>query len=204
MMKNRVFASITLTMFILFLTACGDTEEPATTESVLEKETNETTEAEVEDKDENETESDAEDQLDLRMGDTATIHSTIGTYEITLNRMEYKEEVDGERSDLEAYLLAEYTLKNIGDEPIQILDSVSRLEAKDILEASGEPNVAGSYPSVDSFEEGELQLGESVSGEVLFNVYDADVYYLNVIQGLVASGGIKNDVVFTIDKEEMN
>ncbi|MEK4563622.1 DUF4352 domain-containing protein [Alkalihalobacillus sp. FSL R5-0424] len=203
-MKNKVFASITLTMFILLLTACGDSEEPTTSESVLdEEETNETTEAEVEDKDETETETVAEDQLDLRMGDMATIHSTIGTYEVTLNHVHYEEEVDGEISELDGFLIANYTIENIGDDTITLMESINVLEATDDLEGTGEGNVSGSYESIESFDHDELAPGEKSTKDVLYLAYDSDDYYIRVVQGLIASEGVKNEVLFTFQKEEI-
>lgn len=203
MKHYKLQSAFLLTSILTFLTACGDTEEPTSSEPVLDaEETHEETGAEAEESDESE--GVAEDQLELKMGDTATVDTTIGTYEITLNNLELKEEVEGEISEIDLFLIADYTLKNLGEETINTIESINVLEATDLLEGPGEPDVSVGFETIAGFEDIDLATGEEAVGQAIYNSYDADTFYIRVVQGLVASGGVKNDVRFTVEKSEIN
>ena len=180
--------------------------EPEITEqenSTNEEENNEDISSEQDKEDNQDEKNSAEDQMNLEIGDTAIIESTIGMYKVTLNNVQFKEEIEGESSQLEAYLLVEYTLENVGEESIEVWESMRTVEATDWLEGSGQSDVSGQFDSLESFEDNILDPGEKAKGEVLYNIYDADEFYVRAHQGLIASGGLKNDILFTFQKSEI-
>ncbi|MGN7312390.1 DUF4352 domain-containing protein [Alkalicoccobacillus gibsonii] len=143
-----------------------------------------------------------EDQLDLRIGETGTVETTIGVYSVKVNKVEIVQELDGEMSELDYFVLVDYTLKNKGDEELDAAHSISNLEFTDDLEVSGFPNYAEYYETL-SLVEGTLAPGEETTGQGLHDAYENDEYYLRVAGGLVASGAAKNDIRFTFQKNEM-
>lgn len=195
MNKRKLTQGILLITIVGLVTACGKSNEETASESLSTDNT----------VDSSQSDSNAEvaDQLELEIGDTATIESTIGTYEITLNDMQYHEEIEGEISDLEIYLIADYTLRNVGEEDISAVESTTTLELTDYLDGSGQPDIAGAFEKIEYFSDDQLKPGDEVHGQAVYESYDADTFYVRAVQGLVASGGLKNDVLFTIEKEEM-
>lgn len=144
---------------------------------------------------------DFSDQLDLRIGDTGTVESTIGVYEVTLKGVEVTEEVNGQMSELDEFMIADFTIKNVGEDPISALDTISNFELTDAPEAAGMTDMAEYFDGVDAFE-GEIAPGEEVDGQALYYTYDADEYYVLVTEGLVGTGAVKNQITFTFDKSE--
>lgn len=177
----------------------------------VEKPEDETDETDEDSLDQNESndqnnsqsEGEIEDQMELGIGDKAVIQSSLGVYEVTLNSVNYEEEVDGVMSELDGFLLVNYTIENVGENSVKLMESINVLEATDELEGTGEGNVSGSYESVDSFNNDELESGDNVTKDVLYLAYDADQYYIRVVQGLIASGGVKNEILFSFNKSEI-
>lgn len=194
MNKRKLTQGILLMIIVGLVTACGNSNEETASESLSTDNT---------DLSPSDSNAEVTDQMELEIGDTATIESTIGTYEITLNDMQYHEEIEGEISDLEIYLIADYTLRNVGEEDISAVESTTTLELTDYLDGSGQPDTAGAFENIDYFSDDQLKPGDKVHGQAVYNSYDADTFYVRAVQGLVASGGLKNDVLFTIEKEEM-
>lgn len=145
---------------------------------------------------------DIEDQLNLNIGDTAKINTTISTYEVTLNEIKRIDELEGDVSEADFFLLTEYNIKNVGNENVDISEAISALEATDMLDVTGEKNIAGGFESLHSLQ-GELKNGEEATGNGLYYAYDADEYYIKVTDGLVSSGGIKNQILFTVQRDEI-
>ncbi|MEN0642149.1 hypothetical protein MKY91_03085 [Alkalicoccobacillus gibsonii] len=73
----------------------------------------------------------------------------------------------------------------------------------DYLDGSGQSDIAGAFENIDYFSDDQLKPGDEVHGQAVYESYDADTFYVRAVHGLVASGGLKNDVLFTIAKEEM-
>lgn len=195
MYKNKLTEGILLIAIVGLVTACGNSNEETASESLSTDNTADSISSD--------SNAEVADQMELGIGDTATIESTIGTYEITLNYMEYHEEIEGEISDLEIYLIADYTLRNVGEEDISAVESTTTLELTDYLDGSGQPDIAGAFENIDYFSDDLLRPGDEVHGQAVYESYDADTFYVRAVQGLVASGGLKNDALFTIEKEKM-
>ncbi|WP_185970951.1 DUF4352 domain-containing protein [Alkalicoccobacillus porphyridii] len=208
-MKKYIVNSSVLLVSIGVLVACnsGETEDPVE-EAPDQEVTGETMDGEEDDHSEADSnESDAmaegnvEDQLDLKIGDTATIESTIGLYEITLHGVEVTQEVDGQLSELDEYMIAELTIRNIGEEPIDALDTIGNLELTDMPEGAGMTDSAEYFEEVNSFE-GDINPNEEATAQALYYTYDADEYYVLVNEGLVGTGAVKNQITFTFEKSE--
>ncbi|KGA96957.1 hypothetical protein AJ85_17290 [Alkalihalobacillus alcalophilus ATCC 27647 = CGMCC 1.3604] len=143
-----------------------------------------------------------EDQVDLIIGDTAQIASTIGEFEISIDSVEYTEEqIDGEGSLFDAWIIADITVTNIGETVLAPDNTIGVLEITSNLDGSGAPDYSSQFDSIDGLE-GELQPGETVSGQALFVIRDREEQYIRVNSGLVAAGGVKNNAIWTFETSE--
>ncbi len=200
------------------LVACGDNSDnevtdidtPEDNEEELEDEENDTDDLEEDSEPEEETDSNDgdsggsgsyEDQENLGIGDTGQVATTIGEYEVTLNSIEIHEEIDGEVSMFDSLIVAELTLKNIGTNTIDAEESVEALDLTNNLDASGSGDYASHYESIEGFE-GEVEPGEEVTAYAVYHAYEGDKQYLRIRSGLLSSGAVDNNVIWTFDESE--
>lgn len=142
-----------------------------------------------------------EDQLDLSVGDTGVLQTSIGTYELTVESAEIiGTELDGEESLLDELIVLDLTFKNIGDDVIIAEDVMSILEIGESHEGSGFPNGASEFDSIEEFE-GEIQPGEERTAQFIGDVYTSEAYYFRQLAGTVAAEA-SNEVIWTIPDEE--
>ncbi|GAF12526.1 hypothetical protein JCM19046_3668 [Bacillus sp. JCM 19046] len=154
---------------------------------------------ETDDSSPNLAEGSTEDQLDLTLGDTATIETTIELFEMTLDSVEVASEMDGEAPDLDVFVLADVTITNLADDPLDLEEAVEIFEITSNLEGGGYWPVSELYEvEVDTFI-GELASGETASGQILFEGNEGDEHYIRVRSGLVAASAVKNQVTWTFD-----
>ncbi len=191
----------------LLFAACSDSDvnqEPAEENTSNQGNTDENEHTQTNDEeDETIGENAGEDQMDLKVGDTAIMHSNISSFEFTLNSVEMVDEVDGEMSDLDAFVSASITIKNIGDEPIDAKENAGLFEYTADLDGSGfgdEAEYTEDYQ--DGAIEGELAPGEEVTGTALYTSYIDDENYIRVKAGTAATGLI-NNAVFTFSEDEL-
>ncbi len=131
-----------------------------------------------------------DNQTELRLGDTGQIATTTGEFEVTLESVRQEDEVDGEVSMFDFFIVTDLTIKNIGDATIDIAESIDVLENTDDLEGSGSGDYSSEFESIDGLS-GELAPGEEASGEAIFDVRTGDTQYIRVRSGLVAAGAVK-------------
>ncbi|MEY8749537.1 hypothetical protein [Alkalicoccobacillus gibsonii] len=143
-----------------------------------------------------------EDQPDLRLGDTGKIETNLNIIEVTLNDLTIEESINGETPERENFLVADITLKNVADEPLDIEEAVDVLEIASSLDGSGGSDYSHYYDAIEPMQ-GELASGEQIEGQLLFEEDSYDEYYIRVSLGLVASGGAKNQAIWTINKDEI-
>lgn len=205
MKKTTTLMATSIFMGSLLFTACSDSdmnEEPTEEGTTSQESTNEN--AQTNDQEEETIgENAGEDQMDLKVGDTAIMHSNISSFEFTLNSVEMVDEVDGEMSDLDAFVAASITIKNIGDEPIDAKENAGLFEYTADLDGSGfgdEAEYTEDYQ--DGAVEGELAPGEEVTGTALYTSYIDDENYIRVKAGTAATGLI-NNAVFTFSEDEL-
>ncbi|MEK4563637.1 DUF4352 domain-containing protein [Alkalihalobacillus sp. FSL R5-0424] len=206
-MKKLVKVAALFAATSVVLIACSDEEsQPSNEETGTEQAS--TDDSNLDEDEETESEESAlaearyEDQLDLRIGETGTVETTIGVYSVTVNKVELVQELEGEMSELDHFVLVDYTLKNEGDEELDAAHSISNLEFTDDLEVSGFTDYAEYYETLSPVE-GMLAPGEETTGQGLYDAYENEENYLRVTGGLVASGAAKNDIRFTFEKSEM-
>lgn len=204
MKKLVMFFTVGL-LSLTLLAACGNDGEKTTTEENTNTEadgteTEEVTDEEVEVEEEDDGEA-ADAQLDLRLGDTALVESTIGTYELTVHSAEIVgTELDGEEALLDELILLEMTFKNIDDKPLIAEDLMINFGIRTDLESSDNTNAAASFDSIEYFE-GEILPDEEREAQFIADTKTADEYYFKTGTGVVAAG-THNDVMWTITDEE--
>lgn len=224
-MRKLLLMIITVLFTGAILIACSDDGDSTagndqdtdneTTDTVDETEDNnenegsedEDSEAEVENDDDSSDSSGGlfdlteEDQVDLKIGDTATVQTSIGTYELTVDEAEIVgSELDGVSTELEQLIVLDLTFKNVDSEPLSAEDIMSSLGVTDILDGPNNHNSAEAYESIDDFE-GELAPGEERKTQFIADVYTAEEYYFRQNPGVVAAG-TSNDVMWTIPAGE--
>lgn len=212
----RKLISLIAIMFIMsmILIACSDdndgvNQENSNADNISAEENNESSNEldensdEIEDEDSrNDLEITEEDQEDLKMGDTGTVDTVLGTYEMTLDDAELVgPELDGEETYDDDLILLDITIKNIGDDTIDLEDAVAALLVGEDLKG-GSFDGAEDFDSVEKFT-GKLDPGEEESGQFITDVVDADEYYLMQDFGSFAAGGT-NQVIWTFGKEEID
>ncbi|KGA96958.1 hypothetical protein AJ85_17285 [Alkalihalobacillus alcalophilus ATCC 27647 = CGMCC 1.3604] len=142
------------------------------------------------------------DQLDLKLGDTAQVSTNTGEFEITVKSVKREDEIDEENSQLDTFHIVSVEVKNIGSAAIDAGELKGMFEMTDFLEGSGEPEVSNWFESFDALD-GEINEGQGLTGEMVYQVYEADTYYLRITDGLVASDAVKNQVTWSFAQDEV-
>src|SRR5699024_4036050 len=141
-----------------------------------------------------------EDQLDLKLGDTGTFETTLGTYEMTLDDAELiGNELDGVKTMLDELILLDITVKNIGDTTLNIEDAIESMHISDSKDGSGFYDGAEDFESVEKFT-GELEPGEEKSGQFISDVSRSDQYFFRKDSGNITAGS-SNQVMWTFELE---
>ncbi len=143
------------------------------------------------------------DQVDLKIGDTGKVETTLGKYEISIDSITKEDKIDGRPSQSDYFFITDVTIKNIGDGSIDANESKGILEITQMLEGSGFTDVASFFDSIEEIE-GTLEPGESISGQMLFEEEEADTYFIRFTEGLIAAGGVKNQVIWTFTLDEID
>ncbi len=182
------FKWIILTMLIAgVLVGCSSDEKDTTTnDDNTTEETNEddssttdenTNPDESKQEDEDDDEQNSSDQSNngdvLSLGETGKIESNFGDYEITVNSFKTQKEFNGEELTADFFLLVDFTVKNVGSEP---------LNGEDVYWAElfdDQENMEGNqfFDSVEQLT-GEIAPGETANGQFVFNAYESEFYQL--------------------------
>lgn len=142
------------------------------------------------------------DQENLKIGDTATIESTLGKFEVTLESVKGVKEIDGEESLLGNLLITQLTVKNVGEKAFNTEDQIDTLEMVTDIKGEGSPDDSAHFESLKKLT-GNLEPGESVSGEAVFEAYESDEYLLMTKRSYRVGNTVYNNAVWTIKKSEV-
>ncbi|MEY8749546.1 DUF4352 domain-containing protein [Alkalicoccobacillus gibsonii] len=143
-----------------------------------------------------------EDQLDLKIGDTGIIETTIATFAVTIYEARIEKSIEDEEPDRENFVLVDVSLENLSDSEIDIRDSLDVLELTGDLEGSGGPDFSHLSDVIETME-GTLDPGETVKGNLLFEADEFETYYIRVREGLVAASASKNQTIWTFIEKKM-
>ncbi|QQK77620.1 DUF4352 domain-containing protein [Salicibibacter cibarius] len=133
----------------------------------------------------------AEDQQ-LSLGETGTYDANFGTFEITLDDVWTDDEVEGEPPVDDLYVITEVTVENNSDDTIDAQD----LAHADLLNED-ESNI-GVYWFYGF--DGDLEPGESLTGELVFDHTDSSYYELTYGWG---PDSLSNEVRWEFDESEL-
>ncbi len=188
---------------VVMLTACNnETEDEANENQATSQKQHEKEEKDETTNSDGEKNTKVEDQLDLKIGDTGTFDTTIGTYEMTLHTAELKgAELDGVTSQLDAFILLNIAIHNTSQKDLSIEDIIMSMEVTDNLEQTGSLDGAGAFESIEEFT-GVIKPGEEKTGQFIAEVFEADKYYFREDPGNVAAGG-SNQVIWNIPISEV-
>lgn len=120
------------------------------------------------------------DQEIMKLGETGLVKDGVGEYEITLKSVEVFEERNGEAApyDDEAFMLIDYTIKNVGEESFPERDILGAgLILYDKEENTFEELTYHEYDFVDEITE-EIEPGESYDSQFIFLITESPEYML--------------------------
>lgn len=206
-MKKTKWLSLILLTISLLLVACSDTKD-SKKESEETNSANNSIEDNSEIDDDTETQpndandaNEVEDQLNLGIGDTGTFDTTLGTYEVTLVSAKLEDDIDGQSSELDRFIVLDLTVKNTSEGEQKVEDLLYSLEVTDYLDGSGFSDASEHVDSIEKMS-GVIAPGEEMSGQLVTFVYNADEYYFRKDPGNIA-GGSSNQVIWTIKADEV-
>lgn len=135
------------------------------------------------------------DQTGLNIGNTAYVESIIEKYDITLENVRFETEFGEETPEFKDFLIAEFTVENRNDEALDAYEAVNNFELERFSDIS---------KHIDGFEpiSGELQPGEKVTGEVIYDAKDQDSQTIQIRAGTAAVGGI-DDISWTFERSQV-
>src|SRR5690606_8640596 len=196
-MKKIIMAITILLFFSLILAACGEEKEDSSEPNQTAPETNNEQDdnkpeedSKTDEEDENDSqdstgadfETGTDDQLDLGIGDTGTFVTLFGTYEVTLVSAKLEDEINGEKSDLDRFIILHFKIKNTRQEPQGFTNIIYSLEVTYDLESSFYSDAAEFFNGYEKMS-GTLEPNEEVEGKFLVFVKDSVVYYFRTKPG---------------------
>ena len=208
MKKTLKLISLSLIILLAIVGCSNNTPDDEDVENPIEENQNEdiidNTDSEAEDPNSVENEEDnsvsespsSTDDI-LSLGDTGLMETAIGKIEVTPTSIRFLENVGDERPFDEIFLVMELTITNVGDEAVLSEEMITaRLHGED---GSGGVASFDDFSEIDNFE-GELEPGETVSGEVIFDFSIEDKYQLSF--GAAYLGSLSNEVRWEFDADE--
>ncbi|PAV28969.1 hypothetical protein CIL05_13390 [Virgibacillus profundi] len=190
MNKKIVISMLLLIITCLFVTACSEDEsveqkepsntENSDTETSEDKSTTMETEEDTNTEEEDSSDEFIENQSGLKIGETGTIVNADdeSRYEVTLNEVRY-EEIENVKLFGEVFAVVDVTIKNIDDKTINSEDifypSIGELDTNEYTGPVGFEFVQD-IPGIDVIE-GEIEPGESVTVNYVFDINKADNYH---------------------------
>ncbi len=155
---------------------------------------------EEDDLDSNETVADGEY---LRLGETGVMETIIGDYEVTPTSVRYVSEMtEGDpivNPNSDTFIVIDTMITNIGDEPMNADDAISQARLRNMR--GGGTGRYKDFVSIDNIE-GELAPGESIEGEMLFDLGFEEEYELSF--GSIALESASNVQEWKIYEDEID
>lgn len=192
MIKNKRIVTLLMFIVVFLLAACSndneqtEESEPADTEQTetdtSEEGTESDDEAVAEEEESSNNDEYIEHQLGLNIGDTATVVSSTEEYkyEVTVNEVSYRDELENVTLYEDIFVLADVTVKNVDEKSFDAADiftpALGELDSNKYI-----PAISPDYlqnTSEITLVEGELAPGDSVEGTFVFDVDQAKQYNL--------------------------
>ena len=139
--------------------------------------------------------------LDLSIGESAVIETTIGTAEVTLTGVTIQDTFEDESPELDLFVLANITVTNMSEHPQSVNDIVSAFEVTPNLEGSGYSEISKHYEMIDTWE-GELEPNQTAEGQLLYQSVESPQQIIRVNPGLISAEAVKQDVRWTFTEED--
>ena len=112
----------------------------------------------------------------LKLGETGLLETAIGNFEVTPTTVRFLENVEEEKPYNGTFIVVDLTVENVGSETIISEDVVSAtLHSTD---DSGSATNFDDFEEINNFE-GEIEPGESMVGEIIFDFRKMDDYQIS-------------------------
>ncbi|SFM22839.1 protein of unknown function [Gracilibacillus orientalis] len=195
-MKKLTVIGVLLAMLLI---ACNneneednDINDSTGDASEQESSTNDDSESEKQEEQGRETtDKDNSNNEGLKLGETGAVTSGVGDYNITVDSFEILDEVNGEESMMEMFVLVHLKVENTGNEPFEG-KSIYKAKLFDDQELS-QGNLF--HHGINELTEEEIQPGETVETEMVFYADPSDYFEL------VFNFGLVDDVATTLSWE---
>ncbi|WP_078553170.1 DUF4352 domain-containing protein [Alkalihalobacterium alkalicellulosilyticum] len=142
------------------------------------------------------------DQVDLELGDTGILEDTIGSYQITIHSISFAQELEGKKPSLDYFFSVEVTVENIGSSDLTADEPISVLQVTADLEETGTFDISSQFSDITKLR-GMLHPGQEKRGTIVFDVEEAEHYFISVRSGFLSSGAVKNQTVWNIQNENL-
>ncbi|WP_239586756.1 DUF4352 domain-containing protein [Shouchella xiaoxiensis] len=115
----------------------------------------------------------------------------------------FEESIGDETPERDYFIVADITLKNLEDETIDIEDALDKFELTGFLEGSGGGEYSHYYDAIEQMQ-GDLESGEEIDGQLLFEENESEEYHIRVTEGLLSANGVKNQAIWTFTMDDAN
>lgn len=195
-MRRNIKLLMMLTIALLIIAGCSGNNNDEGNNNQNEGNTNQ--EASNDESSNEENDSDESDEI-LRLGETGTVKTTIGEYEVTPTSVEIVESRDGNEPSIDNgyFIIIDAEIKNIGESTLETSDIVGGTTAL-LDDEEGRSHIRPQYDFTDQFI-GEIGVGEEVTGQLLYERRDSEYYDLVFGYALET---VSNQVTWRFDADE--
>ncbi|WP_017471224.1 DUF4352 domain-containing protein [Amphibacillus jilinensis] len=182
-MKKLVVLLLSLSVLIVVV-ACGnqsgEQDEETTDEAAEQQEDNDDQGASEDMENDSDSTEAGSDGEYLRLGETGVMETILGDYEVTPTSVRYVAEMTEDdpivNPNSDTFIVIDTIITNIGDEPMNADDAISQARLHNMR--GGGTGRYKDFVSIDNIE-GELAPGESIEGEILFDLGFEEEYDLS-------------------------
>lgn len=141
-----------------------------------------------------------DDQEGLNIGDTGVVEDTLGKYEVKLKTIKLTKHVEGIQLANDVFVLAQVSIKNVGENSFKASDVVSAVEMISPNDGGG-GNRAKLASDLDNFQgKGKVAPGKTVEGWLVFDKGKFGHY--KMVWNFGFTGTLSNKVTWEFDTSE--
>ncbi|SFL93840.1 hypothetical protein SAMN04487943_105175 [Gracilibacillus orientalis] len=164
-MKKILLIAILFTMSVVIM-ACSSDEADSVEENVE-------SDGETEEQSDGDENTLYDESNLLSLGQSGSIEATNSSYEVTVESFEVLNDIVGQQSSEEVYILLDYQITNTGEEAIQGL----AVTEGNLFNAAGAKGLSVTSYDFISIPDTEIKPGESAAAQILFEQEESDEYY---------------------------
>ncbi|ADU31783.1 DUF4352 domain-containing protein [Evansella cellulosilytica] len=188
----RKLCLLIITGLIVFTVACSDSNEndaDHNDESTVDEETENIEQDNIDSYE-------SKDEV-LSIGDTGRMIDTLGEYEITIKEVEITDDIAENTPNMDRFIEIDLEIENVGD---TLLDGIDLINTN-LFDEEDRMQENRFYREYINNVEGEIQPGEILTGQILFEHHDSSFYRLVFGWGL---SSVSNELTWHFTADEAN